>query len=146
MYAAVENDEIIAVHDDKSIIQTFIKQMENDGLYIVKIKKTKHKKLLKEFAYDDLYLVRLGSQYLPYRLYHTANNLLQEKLSDFQYVKDILYRIIEEEDISSKDEKSIERVIRIMERLIDTQKCDLDLGTLNKIQQFEDEWHSKVNN
>ena len=118
MYAAVDKDHVIALHDDIEVVEKYagnIYKCHNVKLDIIKIKK---KALSKITNKDDLYLVRYGRTYIQvgYLLY--VQLMSDQIIEDNKYAKDILLRILEMSRLSSKEEKVISKAIDILDRTI----------------------------
>lgn len=118
MYCCIdEKKNIIAIHDDKDVVETYrdlIQKMHNIELSVGKIKKKMKNKLEK---FSDLYLVRYGNTYVQsgYLLYL---QLCSEQVkSDNRYAKDILLRLLETSRLNNKDAKKIMKAIEVMDKI-----------------------------
>lgn len=118
MYCAYDDENnIIAFHDNKRAVETYINNVyhHNDiALRMGKIKKEK-RYILK--GKDELYLVRYGetfiqSGYLDYISYSSL-----QLIEDNILAMDILYRLLETERLSKKENKTIRKAIEIMEEI-----------------------------
>lgn len=124
MWCAInDQDQIIAVHDNKRVIHLYIKRITmyhpEVVLFAVRIKK----KLLNETPnLDDLYLVRYGKTYLQagYLIYV---KLVSEQITeDHKFARDILYRILEVATLTKKETKQIGSTIKTLSRIIDDEE------------------------
>lgn len=119
MYCAYdENKKIIAIHDKKRVIKTYIDRIyENHqiSLYLGKLKDSSEYKVKN---HEDLYLVKYGDTYIQsgYLIYNQIN--LEPIIEDDEYALDVLYRILETERLNNKDSKSIINAIKVLEKIV----------------------------
>ena len=124
MYGAFDSDKkLIAFHDDKDVVDTYvisIKHYHDIDLTICKIKKNAMYKLNGK---EDLYLVRYGSTYVQSGYVKYIQLASTQILDDDKYVLDVLYRILElEDELTKKEGKIIYKAIQILERLVSKDK------------------------
>lgn len=149
MYCVYDNnDNIIAFHDDICVVRSYIHNInksynnEYQDLHIGKIKKKKLKNI-KDL--DNLYLVRYSDTYIQsgYLLYHELTTAQQ--IYDNTQCKDTLLKILECEDITDKERKSIERTVKIIDRILqDSKEYTLSLEDLRHSEMhYEPYFQSK---
>lgn len=109
LYAACLDDEIVAVHDFKDVIEKFIDD-NNEKNY--KLLKLYRKKSSSFDELDDLYLMRLNDRYIQSKYLDNSLNVLEDSLYDLKYARDVLLRLLEYRE---KGSKSIEKTILILE-------------------------------
>ena len=109
LYAACLDDEIVAVHDFKDVIEKFLDD-NNEKNY--KLLKLYRKKSSSFDELDDLYLMRLNDRYIQSKYLDDSLNVLEDSLYDLKYARDILLRLLEYRE---KGSKSIEKTILILE-------------------------------
>lgn len=126
------NDKIIAYHDDKKIIKRYIKKLidtygTDKGDY--KIDKISNNK------YDEnLYLVRHNDSYIQIKYYETMHLLEDGIIDDEVFARDILSRILETEDLTKSEKKSLIKSIIILNDIIDSHKSEvLDIADCDKL-------------
>ena len=139
MYGLVLNHKIIGIHENKDVIKKFKRNFDNEDSYIIKLKK----KIRKNKSYYDLFLVRYKDLYIPYELYETFKDTEENRLYDLIYVKDILFRLMEEYSLSDKENKSISKVISIIIKLIEKPE-DIDFSTIKNIKELNDEYKYRI--
>ena len=125
MYCVYDgNNRIIAFHDDLEIVTSYVHDIQHshsdaNDLQIGKIKK---KKVKSTIDYYDLYLVRYGDTYVQSRYIDYADLVGGQCMYDNQQCRDTLLRILECDDISDKERKSIEQTVKIINRILDNDK------------------------
>ena len=119
MFCAYDIEEnIIAFHDSKKVVQKYIDtvfSIHKVGLKLGKIKKTSEWKISDK---DDLYLVRFNDTYVQsgYLLYlELAEDSL---IRDEETARDILSKIIEIGRVTDKETKKLEKAIEVIEDLL----------------------------
>lgn len=145
MYAAVYCDDIVAVHDDIKVVSKFIEQQgEKQYEYkIIKIKKKRYDSINNIMDLDDLYLVRKGDLYYPFNLYQNTKHFDDESLYDLNFVKDILSRILEENELPQKERKAICKTILIVTRLTE-EFSDIPYEILKDIADLNQQYHERI--
>lgn len=135
---------MVAIHDDYDIVESFVMQQNNaNDFTIVKIKKKKMKKMEKEVDIEELYLVRYGSEYVPYGYYATLKTETKQSAEDYQYCIDILFRLLEEGEMTRKESKTILKTISIiMDRT--EEPSGLNLQDLETLKRLNTEYREKV--
>ena len=109
LYAACLDDEIVAVHDFKDVIEKFIDDNNEKNYTLLKL----YRKKSSSFdELDDLYLMRLNDRYIQSKYLDDSLNVLEDSLYDLKYTRDILLRLLEYRE---KGSKSIEKTILILE-------------------------------
>lgn len=123
MYAVIDNDKIIALHDEKRVVRIYIKRIaENTGkeLNYVKIKKKRLNHISDLF---DLYLVRYGSTYVQSKYIEYLDLADPQVMYDHEYAKDVIMKILEIDDyLDAEDRSVLEKSVEIIEGIIDTDK------------------------
>lgn len=119
MFCAYDIEEnIIAFHDSKKVVQKYIDtvfSIHKVELKLGKIKKTSEWKISDK---DDLYLVRFNDTYVQsgYLLYlELAEDSL---IKDEETARDILSKIIEIGRVTDKETKKLEKAIKVIEDLL----------------------------
>lgn len=125
------------------MVQSFQESHKEKGSRIIAIKKKKHKKLKNSIEYQDLYLVRYGDMYVPYYLYDTYWLYNKQVEYDFQYAKDVLYRLLEDDNLNEKESKSIINTIRVLMNKIAEDKS-IDVDSLNNMKLLNDEYKERL--
>lgn len=137
--------DIIGIHDDKEVVKKFIIQNieKNPSLEFVKIKK----KILKNediTLYDSKYLVRLSDKYIPYELYETSKEISDEAIYDIKYCKDVLFRILEDSNLTEKEVKAISKTIHVLDDEIRNMELNvMDIKSLQEIQELNNNFRKE---
>jgi hypothetical protein len=140
MYGILKEKTLVAVHDEKEIVEKFINTLENPDEYdLIKIK---NKVIKTNPNYEDIYLVRYGDKYVPYYLYDTLKNETDQFSYDLKYCKDILFRLLEDQSRSEKERKALLRVIGMIEEEMET--FDMDLETLEKMDDLNRAFKERI--
>lgn len=113
-----ENNNIIAFHDKKQVVEKYVAnvyKVHNVTLNIGKIKKSSKWKLEGK---DELYLVRYNEGYVQsgYLLYLELSST--QYIEDEEYAIDIIYRILETNRLTDKQEKRLRKAVEVMEELL----------------------------
>lgn len=142
MYCVYDNHKnVIAFHDDIDVVEAYIdrvnhtqKQSQNEcsELHVGKIKKKKLKKLT---DLDDLYLVRYADTYVQSGYLVYLEMLSDQYIYDEQHCKEILLRILECHDIDEKERKSLERSVKVIDRIL--QESREFTPTLKQLKSYE---------
>ena len=126
------NDKIIAYHDDKKVIKRYIKKLidtygtDKDDYKIDKVSNNKYD--------ENLYLVRHNDSYIQIKYYETMHLLEDGIIDDEVFARDILNRILETEDLSKSERKSLLKSIIILNDIIDNHKSEvLDIDDCDKL-------------
>ena len=126
------NDKIIAYHDDKKVIKRYIKKLidtygtDKDDYKIDKVSNNKYD--------ENLYLVRHNDSYIQIKYYETMHLLEDGIIDDEVFARDILNRILETEDLSKSERKSLLKSIIILNDIIDSHKSEvLDIDDCDKL-------------
>lgn len=132
-----DHNNIVAFHDDLDIVETYVDHVrrtndEQPELHIGKIKKKKLKKLM---DLDNLYLVRYSDTYVQSGYLIYLELISSQHIYDEQQCRDTLLKILECNDITDKERKSIERSVGVIDRLL--QESKTFTPTLNELQQCE---------
>lgn len=119
MFLSVDSTgKIIAMHDDKEVVEEYNNLIYHYHKIHLNIIKAKKKSLKNKKFFDDLYLVRYGQTYVQAG-YLTYIQLASDQIhDDMRFAKDILLRVLEINKLSNKDSKSISKAISIMDDLI----------------------------
>ena len=118
MYCAYDDENnIIAFHDSKRAVETYIDRVYQCNRLTLKMCKVRKENRHLLRGKDDLYLVRYGetfiqSGYLDYISYSSL-----QMIEDNIMAMDILYRLLETERLSKKENKTIRKAIEIMEEV-----------------------------
>ena len=118
MYCAYDDENnIIAFHDDKRPVEIYIDRVYQSNKIILKLGKIKKENRYLIKGKDDLYLVRyadtfIQSGYIDYISYSSL-----QIIEDNLLAMDILYRLLETERLTTKENKTIRKAIEIMEEI-----------------------------
>lgn len=137
VYCVFLNSKIIAVHDEKKVVQMYCKDIY-DIYHIESEIMTIDKKELNKNIYTDLYLIRYGSSYIQSCYYGVAKYDDEQFLYDLNYSKDVLIRLLEFEKNEKKSKhlrKSIEIIEKEIYRYKNTVKSPIHLDELHKLRQ-----------
>lgn len=142
MYGAVINESLIAIHDDRDVVESYISKYERDNNKSVDLVKCPKKKLKKISGYEDLYLLRVGDNYVPTKYYSTNENITNEALYDLKYARDVILRILE---YRSNGAKSLEKTVQILEEEISNiSENVLSIELLDDIKTLNNERKRKL--
>jgi len=125
MYCVYDTtDKIIAFHDDIDVVTTYVTNIKksNSDHPDLKIGKIKKKKVKSTIDFDDLYLVRYGDTYIQSKYIMYGELLSGQCIYDNQHCRDTLLRILECDDITPKERKTIERTVKIIDRILQNDK------------------------
>jgi len=138
MYAALDlkNRKIIALHDEKRVVERYIDSIEKchgEKLSISKIKKKYLNKKIDDLY--DLYLVRYGDTYVQSGYMEYIELMDPQVEYDHQYAKDVILKILELESLDKEDRKTLESTVMILESIIDQdRKYTPSISELEKIK------------
>ena len=119
MYAVYDNERhIIAVHDDKHVIEKYVKSVYRCHNILLEFKKVKKSSLNKPEIYDDLYLVRFADTYVQSGYLQYVDLAQSQFIEDDICARDILLRILEYGDISDKDAKKLAKAVKVLENIL----------------------------
>lgn len=116
-----ENENIIAYHENKSIVKKYVGNIYRCHSILLTIKKYKKNDSIYTNL-PDLYLVRYADTYVQagYLLYI---QLLSDQVDyDHEYVRDILLRILEITTLSKKEKKHLEKSVEIIDKMLANEK------------------------
>lgn len=125
MYCVYDtNNNVIAFHDDINVVETYRENAmrSNPELPDLHIGKLKKKKMKKIYDHDDLYLVRYSDTYVQSGYLMYLELISDQFIYDEQQCKDMLLRILECRDITDKERKTIERAVKIVDRVLQESK------------------------
>lgn len=118
MYICHDADKVIAYHEKKEVVETYVESIYHYHKFRLDIRKaTKEEKNMLNKTYD-LYLVRFGQTYVQsgytgYLQIHTESYIEDEK-----FAKDILYRLLETRGLKGKQYKKVKGAVKVLEKLI----------------------------
>ena len=119
MYCVIDDDNnLIAFHDKQRAVETYIDRIyHTSGVSLKMLKLRKGERHIIR-GKDDLYLVRYANTFIQsgYIDYITYSSL--QILEDNILASDILYRLLETERLTKKENKTIRKAIEIMESII----------------------------
>lgn len=144
MYGVLYEKKLIALHDDLEIIQKFVGQQEEkqDLFDVIEIRK-KNKTFQNNLDYQDLYLTRLGDSYVPFELYQTMKDSSDEYKYDLMYTRDVLFRILEDSELSEKESKAILKTISILMKEIE-DSISIPYETLRDIKELNSQYTERI--
>ena len=125
MYCVFDtNNNIIAFHDDLEVVELYKDHVtrSNPDLPELHIGKIKKKKMKRIDDYDELYLVRYSDTYVQSGYLIYLELLSDQFIYDEQQCRDVLLRILECRDITDKERKSIERTVKVVDRILQESK------------------------
>lgn len=118
MFCALdEKENIIAYHERKKVVESYIDNINRCHGIILTIQKYKKEKEISKNL-PDLYLVRYADTYVQtgYFLYM---QLLSDQIDyDHEYARDILLRILEVSSLKKKDKKILEGAVKVLDKII----------------------------
>ena len=147
MYCVYDKSKkIIAFHDELDVVEVYknnvsVSHPELPELYIGKIKK---KKLNKIIDIDSLYLVRYCDTYVQSGYLVYLELVSDQYIYDNKYCKDVLLRILECTDITDKERKSIERTVKVVDRIL--QEAKEYTPTITELQGYEVDYYPYMYN
>lgn len=119
MFAVLDSKgRLIAYHDEKRVVEKYADSVRSIHHITLNVKKIKKRSKYKLKGREDLYLVKYGKTYIQ------EGYVMYIELSDSKFeedeceAKDVLLRILELNELSSKDTKAIARVIRLLDKMI----------------------------
>lgn len=119
MYCVFDDDnKLIAFHDKRRAVEVYIDRVyQTSGVNLKLLKLRKGERHIIK-GKDDLYLVRYADTFIQsgYIDYITYSSL--QIMEDNILAADILYRLLETERLSKKENKTIRKAIEIMEEII----------------------------
>ena len=119
MYVLMRSEKAVACHDSKKIIikyKNYILRDNDEDEIIYKIYKIKKSKLQGRININDLYLVRYGNTYVPFKYLDSLDIVASQVIYDNEYCIDVLYKFLEEPDLTDTDIHHIEKTINIIEK------------------------------
>lgn len=144
MYGVVSNGQVIGIHNEMSAAESFSSTYNSEQGYdassVIKIPKKNVRKVAP--CYDEIYLVRAGDTYIPSKLFSVYKKMTSETVNEYRLAIDILYRVVETEDVSSRDMKSIEKVVCLLENFISEFEGDDALPSISLLSEMSDNYSS----
>lgn len=138
MYAAVNSDgRIVAIHKKLCVVEEYTERNDED-LQIIKIGKMKDLAFNSSNLYN-LYLVKYRDSYVPEKYL----SVLRYECDELVYVKDTLSDLLEYDNLTMKDKKSIAKTILILERLLDDSE-ELDDSMLDEIENLNESYLRRI--
>ena len=138
MYAVIDDDKIIAIHDEKRVVKTYIDRIkENCGKELVygKLKK-KHIKSTSDLY--DLYLVKYGSTYVQSSYLEFVELADPQIIYDYQYAKDVILKMLEIDYLDQEDRKTLEKSVMIIENIIHND--EKYTPTIEELERLRDQY------
>lgn len=130
MYIIVKDKQIIAAHDDIEVVHEYWNSQNDPDMKILKVKKKKSAELIEIPDFENIYLVRYGDFYVPYEQYEALKELNGQRDFDLRYCRDVLFRLLEENVVSTKEasilKKTLPIVISQIESIDDSEYEALD--------------------
>lgn len=143
-YGIFLKDKLIAIHDDEEIAERFVSQQQDHTSFtIVKIKNKQMKKIRKVVDVEELYLVRYGNEYVPFEYYATLKAETKQSVEDHQYCIDILYRILEERELTKKESRAVLDTISIIMDMTE-EPSGLSVDALRSLKELNEKYREKV--
>lgn len=124
MYCVYDTkNNVIAFHDDYDVVETYVNHVKKThtgqevipDLHIGKIKKKKVQHLT---DFDDLYLVRYADTYIQNGYFLYLELMSKQHIYDEQQCKDVLLRMLECYRLTDKERKSIEKTVKIIDKVL----------------------------
>ena len=138
MYAAATlNGNIVAIHKKLHAVERYV-ECSNKDLQIIKIRKVKELLPNPSDLYN-LYLVEYRDSYVS----RVHLSTLHRECDELVYVKDVLNDILEYDNLTMKNRKSIAKTILILERLLDDSE-DIDDSILCEIDDLNKSYLKRV--
>lgn len=141
MYCVYDTKQnIIALHDDLDVVETYMENVMkcNPNLPELQIGKIKKKKLKNIVDLDELYLVRYSDTYVQSGYLVYLEVLSDQFIYDEQLCKDVLLRMLECSDITDKERKSMERTVKVVDRLL--QESKEFTPSLTELKKYESDY------
>jgi len=129
-----KGQNLIAYHEKRKVIEKYFDKIRNqcDGDFYV-ITKLKTKQIKKIRDYYDYYLLRYGDFYVPAAYYCMIEDDYDNILYEYNYVIDIIQRIIEIEDLTDKERKNLVNTAVIIKTLMQNEKTkEPDMNELKR--------------
>lgn len=126
MFCVIDDENnIIAYHEKRKVVEKYIQSVFQSSNLELNFIKLKRKDLYRLENLSDLYLVRYGDTYLQsgYVLYYSI--VSDQIVYDHEYARDVLYRILELQDLSDKKVKTIQKCINILEDMISIESNEV---------------------
>jgi hypothetical protein len=131
---------VVAFHDELEVVETYVANAMrcNQNLPELHIGKIKKKKVKNMTEYDELYLVRYCDTYVQSGYLVYLEILSDQFIYDEKLCKDVLLRILECKDITDKERKSIERTVKVVDRVL--QESKEFTPSLNELKKYESDY------
>lgn len=137
----LETQRIIGIHSDELICEEYINLYERHhpdaNLEVAKIKKKMSEK------FYDLYLVRLGDSYIPEKFIDAYKFFIPQIVEDHKKCIEIMMRVLEVEDLSKKDKRTLTKAIEIINCLNDSDYIP-DENALEEMNRDMQEYYKKM--
>ena len=144
MYLIIRDDEIIAAHEECSVVEEYLSYQKNPDKYrIIKLKKKKSAEASKADWFQDVYLVEYKDKYVPseYYEYLVANGAHWE--FDMTSCRNTLVNLLTSDAMPEKMKRAYKRVIEDLTKRI-SDAGDVSEETLRLVKDFEEEYkHAK---
>lgn len=123
MFVLFRSGKALACHESKKVMleykQSLIRDNEEDyDIHddVYRILKIKKRELKNRVNINDIYLVRYGYTYVPYMYFESLDIMDSQILQDNDFCIDILYRLLEDPELTDKNINHIEKTIKILEK------------------------------
>lgn len=144
-------DTIVGWSEDYEASMMFLHDLTvKSAAYVMKISSLKDLKKKSHLVIDELELVFDGTSYIPKKYlndYFAAPNKMKEL---YDGTLTLLNYLVEEEELTKKEEKAIEKAIDIVkdfrEEYLDSQLTGCDLDSLEENHQLTEEWREIIQN
>lgn len=118
MFCVTVDEKVIAIHDDKEVVEEYARLYQyyhKDA--DIRIGKIKDKKAIK---YDDLYLEMVGESFIQTKFMDCFNYgyLRSQIAEDNKKARNVLMRILSNEELDNKEKKHIKKTIELLEEYI----------------------------
>lgn len=119
MYGAIKNGDLIAWHEKKKVVKSYINEQREFGEKLTLVKIIDEKFDMNK--YIDLYLYRLGDTYIQDKYFHCVEMFGERQYDDLLLAKDVITRLYTNTK-DSKDAKYLSKVMIILENELDMLK------------------------
>jgi hypothetical protein len=142
-YGVFQDEELIALHDDKRVVFDFYSHSCTSGTHNYKIAKIKDKHLPDD--YDDLVLVRYRGSYVPLYLYSTVERCYEDSVYEYKEAQETLFKLLEVrgDEMTPHDIKHIKKTIKLLGDFT-SEYTDYDLDSMREEKELYQRYRHRV--
>ena len=140
-----DNNHVVAFHEDEEVVKTYVEMIKRSKDKTYHIATIKDKKIKKIKDFEDLYLVRYGETYIQTEYLTYVELATNSQIdSDNKLCKEILFRILETQNLDKDDKKTIMKCIKVIDNII--EENETYTPSLSELRTLKDDFESYMHN